>query len=379
MADRWASVGTLAAGAAHEINNPLTIVYTNLEYLSRSAALADVSADPERRRRLEVALAQCREGAERVRQIVRNLLTFARADHEGRVPVFVEEVLESAAGLCSNDLKLRAQIVRDFHPVPPVEANPARLAQVFLNLLLNALHAIPEGSPDDNAVTLSVGLNSDGQIEVIVRDTGVGIPSQVLDHIFDPFFTTRSPGEGSGLGLFVCQNLVTEIGGEIAVERPTGRGTVFRVRLPPLRPEALRPPPAPSVQPRRARVLLIDDETNLRTSLAQLLSVEHAVTSLGSAREAIDLLAQGRRFNIILCDLMMPGVSGIDFYEYLQREAPDQLPRVIFLSGGAFTSRAQAFLDRVPNPHVEKPFELDVLREVIQRTLATTPSALPPA
>lgn len=376
MADRMVSIGTLAASIAHEINNPLTSVYTNIEHLARSGALTASIADPERRRVVEVALERCREGSERVRQITRNLLTFARSDQNNRRPVFVEELLESAVALCMNELRHRSQVVTEFHPVPPVEANPARLAQVFLNLLLNAVRSIPEGNAEGNTVTLSVNLDRKGRVEVVVRDTGAGIPPEHLDRVFD--FTSRPANEGSGLSLAVCHNLVSEIGGEISVESVLGRGSVFRVALPSTRPEPMRSSNPVPETPRRASVLIIDDETNLRISLGQILAMEHQVTLMASAREALAAFTAGKRFDVVLCDLMMPEMSGIELYDTLTTVAPDQIPRMIFLTGGAFTSRAQAFLERIENPRIEKPFELDTLRTLIQHTLVNTPSANPP-
>ncbi len=373
LADRMASVGTLAAGVAHEINNPLTYVIASLEYASRlveQPPSGDINAAAEARARLRYSLSQAREGADRVRQIVKNLRTFSRGDEDRRGPVIVEDVIESSIDMAWNEIRHRARLVREFHPVPAVEANEARLGQVFLNLLINAAQAIPEGRVDDNRVRVVTRAEGD-RVVVEISDTGRGIAPEHLPRIFDPFFTTKPVGEGTGLGLSICHGIVTALGGEISVESTPDRGSTFRVLLPPsrsLRPE--RSPSAPPAPPgRRARLLLVDDEANLRASLRQILVSDHDVVDVGSGAEVLDRLRKGERYDVILCDLMMPEMSGIDLFEAIATHDEPLSRRVIFLTGGAFTPRAQEFMARVPNLRLEKPFDIDDLLRYIRKVM----------
>jgi two-component system, NtrC family, sensor kinase len=253
QADRLASVGTLAAGVAHEINNPLAFVIANLDPIDRKLssverALAGVqrdgaAGDPDSRPLIEEACSSlvdaremlriAREGTERIRRIVGDLRTFSREDAEHRSLIDVRWILDSAINLAKNEITRRARLVRDYAEVPSIEANAARLGQLFLNLLVNASQAIPEGDVDGNEVRVRTGSDANGQVLVEISDTGPGIPPHIAPRIFDPFFTTKGSAMGTGLGLWICHEIVSGLGGEIAVETTVGRGTTFRVTLPP--------------------------------------------------------------------------------------------------------------------------------------------------
>ena len=370
LADRLVSVGTLAAGVAHEINNPLMYVIANLEFVSRQLASADGSGVGERRERVLRALSQAREGADRVSQIVRSLRTFSRGDEDRRGPVSVTDVMESSLAMAWNEVRHRARLVRDYLPVAPVEANEARLGQVFLNLVVNAAQAIPEGRVDDHEIRVSAR-EASGKVIVEVSDTGAGIPREIIGRIFDPFFTTKPVGEGTGLGLSICHGIVKNLGGEIVVERNVTRGTTFRVVLPAAAPvrAVVRTSTPPAPLGARARVLIVDDEPNLRLSLAQILATEHDVRETASGHEVLDMMREGVRFDVILCDLLMPEMSGVDLFQALESVAPEQCKRVVFLTGGAFTPRAQEFLARIANPRLEKPFDIDELLVLIRKVM----------
>ena len=233
MADRMAAVGTLASGVAHEINNPLACVTANLELLREELAGGpDAPATRMAPDEILAALDDAREGAERVRIIVRDLRLFARGDAGERGPVDVGAVLQAAERMAGNMVKSRARVVQEHAPLPPVDGNATRLCQVFVNILVNAAQAIVAGAPEDNEVLVRAAVDGD-EVLVEVRDTGVGIPPDVRSRIFDPFFSTRGIGGGHGLGLSVCHGIVTALGGHISVdEGPDGRGTVVRVGLP---------------------------------------------------------------------------------------------------------------------------------------------------
>jgi len=201
-----------------------------------------------------------------------------------------------------------------------------------------------------------------------VRDTGTGIAPEDLPRIFDPFFTTRPGGTGSGLGLAVSHGIVTALGGTIEVESVPGCGSTFRVTLPVAAaapaPEAV-PAPAP---PRRARVLVIDDEPLVARSLARLLGKAHEVTTLSAAAEVLRRARDGETWDVVLCDLMMPGMSGMDLEAELATARPDLLPRILYLTGGAFTERSRAFL-AAGRPHLGKPVDAAELRAAVDQVI----------
>ncbi|HET8540214.1 MAG TPA: PAS domain S-box protein [Anaeromyxobacter sp.] len=371
LADRMASVGTLAAGVAHEINNPLSFILSNLDFAVDE--LRRSGADPEVLR----ALGDARDGGARVREIVRDLKTFARPGDDVREALDVRAVLQSAVGLASNEIRHRAQLVVEPGDVPRVAASEHRLAQVLVNLLINAAQAIPEGRAQDNVVRAATSTAPDGRAVVEISDTGVGIAPELLPRIFDPFFTTKPPGVGTGLGLSVCHGIVTQLGGEISVESTPGRGSTFRVALPPAgRVAAAAPLPAASAAPRRARILVVDDEPLVGRAVARMLAAQHDVVVRVSARDALAELLGAGGYDLVLCDLMMPDMTGMELHARLAREAPALAGLLVFLTGGAFTPDARDFLARVPNVRLEKPISPEALRAAVASALGgAAPSA----
>ena len=379
--DRMAASGILAAGVGHEINNPLAYVLANLEFVTSELEVLVSELPREAFERLEVriadlaqALADTNHGAQRVRAIVGDLRTFSRGDDENLSLVDVREILDSSARMAAVQIRQRATIVKHYTEVSPVLANESRLGQVFLNLVVNAAQALPEGAPSDNQIEMTA--RDEGEfVHVEISDTGSGIPVDALPRIFDPFFTTKPVGQGTGLGLSICRRIVVQLGGDISVTSEAGVGTRFVVRIPRANAvgQRLSAPPSPS-QPaanvRRARILCIDDEAELGLALKRVLIGQHDVTVTTSAADALERVKSGERFDLLLCDLMMPAMSGMDFHAELMRVAPDLASRVVFLTGGAFTSRASEFLEAVPNPRLEKPIGLNALRAAIEDVLA---------
>jgi CheY-like chemotaxis protein len=244
-----------------------------------------------------------------------------------------------------------------------------------VNLLVNAAHAIAPGSADRNEVRIATGTDERGWASIEVRDTGEGIAPAVLERIFEPFFTTKAVGVGTGLGLSICHGIIVSLGGEIRVASELGKGTTFRVLLPPAPAAAIAAvsasPKRTDTEPLRGKILVIDDEEMLLRAIQRSLEDEqHAVVAMSQAREALTLIESGERFDIILSDLMMPNMPGLEFYEMLLTRNPDLARRVVFMTGGAVTAKVDDFLKSVPNIHMEKPFKIASLREVVQRRLA---------
>ncbi|HEX8538408.1 MAG TPA: ATP-binding protein, partial [Cystobacter sp.] len=345
LTERLATVGTLAAGVAHELNNPLAFVLGNLQLATRQLMSASESA-PTQLDPLLKYLTDARVGAERIQSIVRDLGSFSHPDEQPPGPIDVRQVLELSVKMASGELRHRAQLVREYAQVPDVLADSARLGQVFLNLLVNAAQAIPEGHADQHEIRLSTWAE-ERTVCIEVRDTGQGIPAELLGRIFDPFFTTKAVGKGIGLGLSISHGLVRALGGELSVESEPGRGSVFRVRLP-MAPagRAASPSPPRREAPRRGRLLVVDDEPLFALSLRLLLKPEHDVTVFHDARGALEHLREDTAYDAILCDLMMAEMTGAQLHEELSRTAPELTSRIIFMTGGAFTQNAREFLAR---------------------------------
>lgn len=387
-ADRLASLGAVAAGIAHEINNPLTYILGNVgflgEELERVAQLVQATVPSNRRQdvnqalgRLGELIGEVDEGATRVSRIVADLGLFGRRDQGARDGDAIA-ALDWALRVSHAALSRVAKIRRNLEPIPRVRGDEGRLGQVFLNMLLNAAHAMQDGDPAANELSVATTLDSepDGteQVRITIRDTGSGMTPEVLDRIFDPFFTTKPVGTGTGLGLSVCHGVVEELGGSIRVESEPGRGTTFNIRLPladagdvSLRVPAEQPSGA------RGRVLLVDDEPRVLAVLERMLAGAHDVVAVGGAREALEQLSRGLPFDVIVCDLLMPDMSGIDLYRVLEERAPHLARRMIFLSGGANTSVAGEFFREVPNQALEKPPARAELLLAIDRELGGQP------
>jgi len=366
--DRMASIGALAAGVAHEINNPLAAVIANVEL-----AIDEIKTRgaPGTSRDLIEGLEDAKEAAHRVRQIVRDLRLFSRAEEERKSVVDVRDVLESTLRMAWNEIRHRAKLVKAFEETRPVDVNEARLGQVFLNLVLNAAHAIEPGRVETNEIRVSA--HGDGpEVVVTFEDTGSGMSSEVMERIFVPFFTTRPSGIGRGLGLPISQRIVEEIGGRIEVKSRVGHGSTFTVRIPAAGEREASIPvsrPLKSRSKHRARVLVVDDEPLVASAVRRTLTPDYDVAMEQTSAGALKRIARGERFDVILCDVMMPNQTGVDFYRELERIAPGELDRVVFLTGGAFIAPAREFLDSLPNLQLEKPFSPEDLRQVVARML----------
>jgi two-component system cell cycle sensor histidine kinase/response regulator CckA len=385
--ERMASLGTLAAGVAHEINNPLAYVLGSLELGLRE--LNDLQAllregSTEELTLLSNALSaldNARDGAERVRHIVRDLMDFSRAGAGGSESVNIEAILDATIRVAWNEIRHRARLVKRYAGISRVSGDEARLGQVFLNLVVNAAQAI-EGDPATNTITISTQ-KSGGSAVIEVSDTGTGIGVEHLSRIFDPFYTTKVSGAGVGLGLAICHGIVTALGGEISVSSEPNRGTTFRVVLP-FAPEesaarraVLDVPPESESAP--SRILIVDDEPLLGQTLLYAFKGRHDVVICTSGRDALSRLEKDARFDLVLCDLMMPDVSGSAVYEEVKRSYPALVRCFVFMTGGAFTERARDFLAKHPGVQLEKPFNIDDIEKLLRQFSAArgTVSASP--
>lgn len=361
-ADRLAAVGTLAAGTAHEINNPLAFVIANVELLEESLAAIDVPAHIAADQR--ELLGDTKLGALRIRDVVRDLMSLARDRGGETAPVDVGETLRRCIAMASPQVKHRARVQMDFEEVGAVQANEGRLFQVFLNLIVNAAQAIPEGSVDKNVITIRVR-SKDGCVEISITDTGSGMSESVKNRIFEPFFTTKEVGHGTGLGLSISHGIVTDLGGRIEVDSTIGIGTTFRVILPITQEKVLHSTSRKPIDTgSRLRVLIVDDEQAFARSLARMLEA-HDVDVTYSGRTAFEKLTSGS-YDVALCDVMMPDVTGIQLYERLREARHPIVDRFLFMTGGVSTRESEQFLEKLGTDRwVTKPIPMLELRRRI--------------
>jgi signal transduction histidine kinase len=372
-AENLASLGRVAAAVGHEINNPLAFVVLNLDHsLAQLRAMGNGSLTT-----VTEMLETCQAGLERIRRTVGNLQRLSRTDDEIRDSVEVGKVLDQAIAMAWNQIRHRARFVTKLDDIPPIHGNAGALEQVFLNLLVNAVQAIPEGQAEQNEIRITARAEG-SNVMVEIRDTGAGIAPDLQPRVFEPFFTTKPAGVGTGLGLFISRQTVTDHGGRIEIESEIGKGTAFRVFLPADLPPADTVPswqdaPAPalvgSAATRRGRVLVIDDEPAIGAAIRAALAEEHDVVVAHRASEAFARLDEGQSFDLVLCDLVMPDIGGPEVHSTIAARWPKLIARMVFMTGGAFTAASGDFIERV-RPYVfSKPFRLDELRGLVRRRL----------
>ena len=390
--ERLASLGRLAAAVGHEINNPLTFVMLNLnqslERLRPSIqALEESEGSPlaqgllgEIRDRLVMVadmLVDCQVGGERIRDTVSNLQRLSQRSTGQMRPLNVHKLIEESVAIAWNQIRHRARLVRNFGTLPLVDGDSTALGQVFLNLLVNAAHALPEGHAGDNEIRISTKVETDeagSEVVVEISDSGAGMSPEVLSHIFEPFFTTKPTGQGTGLGLSISRQTVALHDGRIAVESAVGKGTVFRVYLP---VGHLSMPPQPAIaKPNsespmlRGRVLVIDDEPMIANVIQLALSDQHEVAVVDRASDALALFERGKTFDLILCDIMMPDLSGPTLYATMVRRWPQLAPRIVFMTGGAFTPETEVFVKSFPSRILSKPFTVERLLQLARDSVS---------
>ena len=383
VSDRMASIGLMAAGVGHEINNPLSAVVANLELATAEVQALMARVGPAQLGDLPAEIHDALEAAERVRRIAMDLKMFSRGESDDGGVVDVEQVLESSLRMAWGQVRHRARVIKRYGGVPPASGSEARLGQVLLNLIVNAAQAIPDGSAEGHEIRLSTRVDPSGRVVVDIEDTGSGIPPHVMTQLFTPFVTTKPAGVGTGLGLSICQRLINSMNGTIWAESAVGRGTIFHVALPRAAAPAVGERPATlaaaaeRIDSGRARILVVDDEELIGTLLRRVLK-KHDVTVMSNAADAVAAIDAGARYDAILCDLMMPGMTDIEFHHTLSHRFPDQARALIFLTGGAHTRETAMFLDSVDNTYLEKPFDAAKLRARIDAHLAARAASTHP-
>lgn len=385
--DRLAAVGALAAGFAHEVNNPAQAVTADLHELATQLDRVErAAADPadellEPLAEARELLGECFEGLGRIASIVRDMKSFARVEPERVERLTANEIVHQACQLAHNQIRHRARLVKSCEATTPIAGDRTRLVQVVTNLLVNAVQAIPEDAT--HAVIAVRTWEVPGRVVVAVADNGPGIPPEVLGRIFKPFFTTKVNRDGTGLGLAMALDIAKAHGGTLEVETEVGRGTRFELILPAPSDGRALPPSSTTMGHRlsaapeadeggeapRGRVLVIDDEPGIRRSLCRILGHRHEVDSCADGREALAKIERDPRFDVLLCDLMMPGMDGPALFEALRGLDPGLARRMIFMSGGVFTERAREFVERHRVPMLDKPTSPRSLESAIRAAM----------
>ncbi len=375
QSEKLAAIGELTAGVAHELNNPLTSILLYSEMLQQRSINTEIRAD------LQTIASEARRTA----NIVRGLLDFSRQRVPERNPIQINDVIMSSLKLVGYELKSQGinwnlELSPD---IPITMADPHQLQQVFVNLFTNTRHAI--NSSDEKGL-LSIytkmarqtiaaqGQEYEEMILITIEDNGPGINPDILNRIFDPFFTTKPEGEGSGLGLSICHGIISEHGGNIWVDSELGKGTIFYIELPfiaPVETEWLFDQgPDAEQKTENASVLVIDDEPVVLEIVARIIERDgHLVDAVGNGFKALELLSKST-YDLILCDIYMPKLSGIKFYRLVEQQYPQMLNKIVFTTGDSVSRSTRDFLDDVGAQCLHKPFEKEELLSLVAEMIS---------
>ncbi|MBC7742555.1 MAG: response regulator [Bdellovibrionaceae bacterium] len=363
--DRLASMGRLAAGVGHEINNPLYYVMLKLDAIREK--LND-KVDQVTLRNFD----EVNYGLTRIQSIVKDLKSLSCGPAEENVQeIDVATNLESAIMIASHEIQHRAELIVELQPLLKVMANDSQLGQVFLNLLINAAQSIEPGQTRLNKIFVKA-YAQDRNVVIVIQDTGRGISEAVQQNIFEPFYTTKPVGQGTGLGLSISQTIINRFEGHISFESKPGIGTTFKVVLPAIiNPTVQDDVPKNLYNKNQANsrisghVVIIDDDVDLLETMKEIVSEEHKTNAFLNAADALFYLTENSNVDVIICDLMMPNMGGIEFYERLKVQAPQLLNRIIILTGGSFTAKTAHFLNQPDIRAFEKPLRKDELLNLI--------------
>jgi len=393
--DRLRAVGRLAAGLAHEVNNPLTFILANLESLREShqairrfirslrvdlstkevitpQSFEQIATDANLQELLDdVAdmLTDCYKGTHRIQDIARSLGTFSRADDNQAEMVDITRIVDDACAMVFNQIRYRARLVKRFEPIPMIAAFPGRITQALVNMLTNAAESIDGGAYEQHRIVVSTRVEGE-HVMVAVSDTGVGIPEADRARIFTPGFTTKAQDGGMGLGLSACRCVAKEHGGRLEVHALPDRGTRFELLLAidtglSTLAQHSDSRPASEAPAKRARLLIVDDDAMVLSALRRRLHRRYDIVTVLGGVEALARLAEDPAFAWIVCDLMMPEVDGKSFYDAVRLDHPELSDRIVFMSGGAFTPRLRKFAASVSNPVLQKPVSREDLESIL--------------
>jgi signal transduction histidine kinase len=368
---RMRSLGQLAAGIAHELNNPAAYIRVNLDLLEEQLEMALSSDKPPSHVELENQLRlvrECTEGLERMSSIVGELQSFTKSAPTAIEAISLDEVVNSSTRFLRSRLMSVGDAQIQLGGTSHVMANRRRMVQVVVNLLSNALDA---ADPNGSVVRVSTR-QSATHAEVIVEDNGVGIPVHLRERVFEPFFTTKGPGRGTGLGLSLSAEYVAQAGGTLEVDGSALGGALFRVKIP-LSPRRSPTPIPPALHSKegvagKATILAVDDEPNIRRAYARVLGTRYQVYTAGNGKQALDVLKKNR-IDAIICDLAMPDMGGRDLLKVLRATRPDVARRVIFCTGGDLGGSSHSTTED-GNLVLSKPVSKFTLEEAIDSLLS---------
>jgi len=365
QSEKLAAIGKLVAGVAHELNNPLTAIIGIAQLLQSRQIGTDVEQDLDR----------LVSEAHRAGKIVRSLLDFSRQQRPERSPVIVDDVLDStlkilAYELQSRNIESRISLAGN---LPPTMADANQLQQVFVNLVSNAYEAMQEAG-SGGILRVTSELVQERWIRVSVEDDGPGIPANLQDRIFDPFLTTKSPGKGTGLGLSVCHGIISEHGGQIWVESTEGKGARFYVQIPVVPAESKSSEhkhtnQLPLTDSTTSRILVVEDDQAVRAMLVRVLQqAGFPVTTSVDGADALEKI-EVQKYELIICDIRMPRLDGIELYKRLQQQSSEAAERMLFITGDTISEQTIGFFKENRIPFLGKPFEIGELLDTVQRQI----------
>jgi signal transduction histidine kinase/CheY-like chemotaxis protein len=375
--DKLSALGVLAAGVSHEINNPCAAILSNMIVLRDQLQALLERPRFQRIDALEVwvsdwmeSIGDCINATSRIQSIVKTLNVFSRkADNAPAVLVDINEEIRTVMRLIGKEVRFQAKFDVSLAPgMPRIQAPPNSITQVVTNLVVNALQALDSHRSEHPCVWISTDFDED-HVMMEIGDNGPGIPRDVLARIFDPFFTTKPIGKGNGLGLAISRQLVQKMGGEIFAESEPGEGARFSVVLEhthvieAARGLELHMPPASD----RLRVLLLDDDELILRSMQRSLSAHFECLGLGQARAALDALRSDDEFDVVVSDVVMPEMNGLEFFSELSTEHPDLAARTLFISGGITSESLRIGVTETGRPCLTKPVDVQELIRTIRR------------
>ena len=366
MSSRLATVGEMAAGIAHEINNPLTCVIGFSELL-----MTEEDLPKDIRERLRII----NDSSQRVKDIVKRMLTFVRQTKPMRTSININELIDNTLEIRRYVLKTgNIELIKKYKTgLPELEIDPGQMQQVFMNLIVNAEYAMKKAH-GKGTLTITTE-NEDGYISLSFKDDGPGIEPAVLPHLFESFFTTKESGEGTGLGLSVSYGIIQEHGGSIKVESELGKGATFIIELPitlaSAKPEVKVPVTTTTRPEKKANILVVDDEPTVRLLIEHIMNKNgHTVEECASGEEALEKL-DNNSYDVILMDLRMPGMSGMQLYDQISNRWTDLIHRVVFITGDAYDPASKEYLATYQVPFITKPFDRKTLEEKVNAVLST--------